>query len=940
MKPSKTTRGARFGRFAFKARPVAMGCALLALGASDLALAQPAQEVTVTGIRRAVESAIAAKKEADSIVEAVTAEDIGKLPDPSIAESMSRLPGVAAQRNKGSGKAQNISVRGMSPDFNGGLLNGREVASSGDSRGVDFDLYPAELLNSVVIYKTPHAGLVGQGLSSTIDLRTIRPLNATSRAVAVNWRGQRTGIDNGVENGEGKGERMSLSYIDQFANRTIGVALGYAKFRENGAAQPAINTWGGWTPTLKFNGQDVGVPGGFGRDIEVTKQTREGLMAVLQWKPNADFETVLDVFQSKGSNAFRKKGIEGFIGGSSDANNNYRGVPELTSAVVSNGIATSGTINNFKGVIRNHAEATTDDLNAWGLNSRLKLGNWKLAGDVSNSKVVKEGSRFETTGGLTGNGNPNVAGGATPGATGTISWTGFTGSNHGAVPFTSSTNFADRNVVKLTDVMGWGGGPGSPQAGYVAAPKISDQIDAVRLSGKRDLSWGPVVGLDTGVNLLTRTKTSSTQEGFLVIKGATGPYAGLAIPGTDVTITPGGIAVASWEPTTDALGTVYALRPNTYGTVINRNWKVKEEVATGFAKFDLDGKLFGLDYTGNVGAQLVHTKQTSTGFVNDSGRCTGATPDTCSSTTGGATYDDVLPTLNLSAALGNDMIARLGLGKTIARPKMSEMRANVDAPALPPAQQTQILRASGGNPELKPFKATALDLSVEKYFGNKGYISVAGFYKDIDTYILTLPRANFDFRPFISSSTVLPPGGSTIGILSRPTNGSGGRISGFELAINVPLSMIAAPLDGFGISVNHSDTSSNISIDATALGFPSVGTVNTPLPGLSRTVTNLRFYYEKFGLQVAVASRSRSDFLGEITDYKDDKEYSYIRGETVVDLQIGYNFSDRSFLKGLSVLFQANNVTNEKFRRYTTDRNNTQDTNYGKTYLFGANYKF
>ena len=102
--------------------------------------------VTITGIRRAIESAIAVKKEASSIVEAITSEDLGKLPDPSIADSISRLPGVAAQRNKGSGKAQQISVRGMSPDFNGAMLNGREVASSGDSRGVDLDLYPGELL--------------------------------------------------------------------------------------------------------------------------------------------------------------------------------------------------------------------------------------------------------------------------------------------------------------------------------------------------------------------------------------------------------------------------------------------------------------------------------------------------------------------------------------------------------------------------------------------------------------------------------------------------------------------------------------------------------------------------------------------------------------------------------------------------------------------------
>jgi iron complex outermembrane receptor protein len=152
------------------------------------------QTVTVTGIRSAIESAISAKKSADNIVEAISAEDIGKLPDATVAESVARLPGVTAQRNKITGRASSISVRGMSPDFNGATLNGREQASTGDSRGVEFDQFPAELLSQVLIYKTPDAGLVGQGLSSTIDLRTVRPLDFPKRAVAVSYREQKTGI--------------------------------------------------------------------------------------------------------------------------------------------------------------------------------------------------------------------------------------------------------------------------------------------------------------------------------------------------------------------------------------------------------------------------------------------------------------------------------------------------------------------------------------------------------------------------------------------------------------------------------------------------------------------------------------------------------------------------------------------------------------------------
>ena len=935
-----------------QATPVAAAVAAL-LCTAGVAQAQTApagaavtDTVVITGIRRAIETSIATKKDADTIVEAISSEDLGKLPDPSVADSIARLPGVTAQRNKGSGKAESISVRGMSPDFNGALLNGREVASSSDSRGVNFDMYPGELLNSVLVYKTPHAGLMGQGLSSTIDLRTIRPLSSSGRQLALNYRDQKTGVDNGVPNGEGKGDRMSVAYVDQFLGRTLGVAIGAVKFTEKGAGQLRANTWGGWTPTLQYQGQAVGVPGGFGRDIEFSDQERDGYMGVLQWKPNKDFETVLDVFQSKGRSANFKKGIEGHIGGSSDGNN-YRGAPSIVTAVVNNGVATSGTVDNFKGVIRNHNEGSDEDLKAWGLNSRLKLSNWTVTGDLGQSKVTKTSARYETIAGLVGNGNPtHTINGAltglavTPGATGTISWTGFTGGNHGDLIFTPSTNFADRNAVKLTDVYGWGGGrAGSEQAGYVASPKLSDEINNLRLGAKRDLSWGPIAAVEAGINLVEREKVATTTEGFLVIAGNGGQFASTTIPGSS-TINAGGINIATWDPR-GSLGSVYALRSNTYGAVINRNWSVKEDVTTGYVKADLDGELFGLSYSGNVGMQVLRTEQRSTGFVNDSGRCTGATPDTCLSQSGGKSYTDVLPSLNLQTDLGTGLVARFALGKTLSRPSMSAMRASVDQPSLPnPAlTPTQRFVSSGGNPELEPFRATALDLSVEKYFGNKGYISAAAFYKKIDTYVLTLPGF-YDFAGVLPAGSVLPAGGS-VGFLNRPSNGTGGSISGIELAVNLPLSMLAKPLEGFGVAVSHSDTKSSITITPGQLPGLIATNLSIPLPGLSRRVTNLRAYYENHGFQFAVAQRTRSDFLGEIPDYKDDKEITFIRGETVVDIQLGYTFPDRSFLKGLSVLLQANNVTDALFRQYQNDRENPTDTKrYGKTYLMGVNYKF
>ena len=155
----KNTRSRRTAsRALLQATPVATAVAAMLLG-TGLAQAQSApadgaapQVITITGIRRGIESAIAVKKNADGVVEAISAEDIGKLPDTTIAESLARLPGVTTQRTK-SGTASTISIRGLGPDFNGYLLNGREQTSVGDSRAVDLSVYPAELIAGATVYK-------------------------------------------------------------------------------------------------------------------------------------------------------------------------------------------------------------------------------------------------------------------------------------------------------------------------------------------------------------------------------------------------------------------------------------------------------------------------------------------------------------------------------------------------------------------------------------------------------------------------------------------------------------------------------------------------------------------------------------------------------------------------------------------------------------------
>ncbi|MBC7917594.1 MAG: TonB-dependent receptor [Rhodoferax sp.] len=938
MKNFKTKRSL------FALAPVAAGCAVLLVSTSSV-YAQDANlgSVTVTGIRAAIESAIAVKKGSDNIVEAVSSEDLGKLPDNSIAESISRLPGVSAQRNRTTGKASDVSVRGMSPDFNGTLLNGREQATAGDARGASFDQFPSELLSSVLIYKTPDAALLGQGLASTIDMRTVRPLDYKTRVLSANYRKQRTGVS--TDQDEGSGTRKSFSYVDQFMDRTIGVALGFTQMKEEGAASGNPNNWGGWSITRQFNGQDVKIPGGMGGDISQTDQERKGVMAVLQFKPSANFESTIDFFSSKGSTFQKATGIEANVGANCPgelSNFCYDAPSVITAATVVNGRAESGTINNWKGVVRNHTYGESDEFESYGWNNKFTLGNWKSTVDYGHSKSLRVGGRLETTAGLPGSGTG-----------GNLSWTGYT--SDGAFPkFTSSVNYADASVIKLTDVFGWSGNTDSngnvildakttPQAGYAAQPTVEDKLDTLRLSTKTAWTAGPVAAVEFGFNYSDRAKHAEANEGRLVIKGSTDPFAGATIPGGSVVTSTSGIPILSWNPA-GSVGTIYDIAAKVDAPIWAKIWTVKEKVTTGFVKGDLDGDLFGLPYVGNVGMQWVNTDQSSEGFQQDKSKCSGNTATTCpaSAVTAGSTYNDFLPSLNMSFNLGGDQVLRLGVARVMARANMSDMRPGFWFGVDNAGGSTPMLKGEGGNINLEPFRANSFDLSYEKYFGKKGYFSAAAFYKNLNSYIYKIGQT-FDFSPYVTAATVLPASGSKVGLLTVPRNGEGGRISGYELALSVPFSMASDMLNGFGAQVNFSNTDSAISIPSASVTTVAGGgnLTSVEMPGLSRQVTNLKFYYESNGWQLAVSQRRRSDFLGSVIDVTNDQRaFTYIRGEAVTDLQAGYEFNS-GYLKGLSLLLQANNVNNSKFEQYDPKTGETtQSTQYGKTYLMGLNYKF
>ncbi|RME65657.1 MAG: hypothetical protein D6782_05785 [Alphaproteobacteria bacterium] len=257
-----------------------------ALGGAGAAFAQEeekTEEIVVKGFRASLENAVATKRDSMSIVEALSAEDIGKLPDVSIAESLGRLPGLATQRLNG--RAQGLSIRGLGPDFSTALLNGREQVTTSDNRGVEFDQYPAELLSSAVVYKTPFAGLVGQGLAGTVDLRTIRPLDKRERIINLNARYEFTEDNSLNPDASRDGFRITGTYVDQFADETIGVAIGVA-YQSSPSQGRNFNAWGYGDGTL--DGQKS-----FASSVDLD---RLGVIGTLQYSPTDNFNSTLDIF--------------------------------------------------------------------------------------------------------------------------------------------------------------------------------------------------------------------------------------------------------------------------------------------------------------------------------------------------------------------------------------------------------------------------------------------------------------------------------------------------------------------------------------------------------------------------------------------------------------------------------------------------------------------
>jgi TonB-dependent receptor len=979
---SRTPRNTQLAR----SIALALGVASVPMTYAQTAAAPAAdtlEEVIVTGIRHSIETSIAAKRNSDSITENITAEDLGKLPDASIAESLARLPGLTGQRSA-DGRVNVISIRGLSPKFSGVLLNGREIVSSNDGRAVEYDQFPSELIGAATVYKTPNATLIGQGLSGTVNLMSRRPLDTHGREMALNVRGEANSNGTQVPGVASPiGKRLSFSYVNQFADNTVGLAVGYAHLDSTTQLRVTeLDQYGDYTPyglPLSGNAPTLYQPacaiawGCVGQSMlpmfwtgsqSTKKNVRDGLMAVLEYQPNADLHSELDLYYSK----FDTHEVGGKLtvnqfaqwGGAADTLSNVG-----TTQVGHNTYSTSATASELPTTTTNYETKRKDRISALGWNTSLKVADkWTAMSDLSFSRDVRDEKYEEVYAGPWSNATNNWA-------FGPFKWNvPVSGTGESFTPLQPGY-LSDPSGIKFGDETGFNYVPGDPQwTGVIRDPHVEDEIKTLRLSAKRPLD-GLFSAFNIGVNYTQRDKIVSKNETRLIIpldpNSTTICASSLTTAGPCNRDIPAAAVRApldmSWMgvPSFIRLDVPYLVDSGALGQRVaelelkTNDSTVHEKVTTAFAMLDIDTHVAGIPIRGNVGLQAVHTKQNSEGWEYR-GNNDNVDFNLLYKRTGGTSYDDVLPSLNLVAELKNNLIVRFGLGTTMARPEINDLRAGTSTPTLdinPGPNQGYWSTAYAGNPNLRPWKSHDTDISIEKYFGKRSYVSAAAFHKSLVSYIAYGTSARDNSAIPLPPNLVLDPGKvvQQYGPVFQPLNGSGGRVEGFELAASLEGALLTKMLDGFGVVISATKINSSIRDQKVDQNSNQViaGSA-TSIDGLSGRSNNVTVYYEKHGFSARVSQRYRSAFTATTRDIFFRPTTRSQGSDKVADMQLGYAFDDAGAYKGLSVLLQVNNLTDTYTRNYKTPGNlDVPDPSqlvpnytyqFGRQTLLGVNYKF
>ncbi|WP_434213370.1 TonB-dependent receptor [[Pseudomonas] boreopolis] len=818
------------------------------LSANAYAQEAPGQDATqldtvqVTGTRSSVTKAQLVKQNAEQIVDSIVAEDIGKLPDNNVAEALQRISGIQISRNYGEGSS--IAIRGLTQVRT--ELNGRDIFTANDGRGLSFEDVSAELLAGVNVYKNPSADMIEGGLGGTVDLRTRLPFDYDGRKIAGSVQ------YNHYDLADDSKPAFSGMYSDRWQTGIgeIGLLVNYSQqtspFRQDTIS---VEPWYTQTDLPGYEGQEISVPHGAGINTTVGERKRKTGAFALQWRPNDDVEVTAQVLRSDYD--FRWHDYSFFAYSGQDAMKGYDDIVvndrnEFVSGTFRDTPADSNT-----SLTTRHSVTTDYSLGAkWTVNPSLTLST-----DLQYVDATTKGTRY-------------------------ILGTGMT-----AVPFYTIDFSGDLPRLSVTDASG-GAGYLTDPANYTGWKFHLDNKDDNKGT---EFAWRADMDLafdgdfarsfKAGVRYTDRDAENKGNVWRWMALGV--PFSQypdvqlVANPITDFfrgdslafgpTLSASDDAVNNYEQTLAAFGaSPLVFAPNNINSQNEKTY-----AAYGVLRFGTDGDI---PFDGNIGVRIVRTEVNSQGVR------------TATDAEGGGllpvdvkqTYTDVLPSLNLRWMLTDQLQWRFAASRGISRPGFDKMNPNLSLSASDTGGGVTRRTGSAGNPDLEPMKADQFDTALEWYFGKGSMMYGTLFYKKV--------------KGFIADAVFEEVYGGQTWEITRPVNGDEGTIKGVEVGYTQFFDFLPGWLSHFGLQTNYTYVDSK-SPSPTATDTNGQA-LTVPLQGLSKNSYNVILSYEVPKFQARVAYNWRSDWLVTTAGNGTGNLPVYNKGFGQLDASLRYNIND------------------------------------------------
>jgi TonB-dependent receptor len=948
---------------------------------ADLSSSQPVQSVTVTGIRASMQSSLNLKRNSDGIVDGIVAEDIGKFPDTNLAESLQRISGVSIDRSIGEGSK--VTVRGVGPDFNMVLLNGRQMPTSnlGDLNGRAFDFanLASEAISQIQVYKTSRAETPAGGIGATLNVMTARPLDRPGMLASVGVKGvydkSSSNLPEDVKDGKRVTPEISGIYSNTWADNMFGVSIS-GSYQERNLGYNTASVGNGWKGPYPGNGGPIpagnegitnrpgasdvySLPQNLNYAFNGVQRERTNGQLTFQFAPNKDLTTTLDYTYSQNKIHTRRQDLSAWFnfGPSSSSWTNGPAAGPLVytefipggSSDIAMGGADFATVSENKSVGFNTVWKVSKDLRL-EFDAHRSTAESQADSPWGSDNVI--GSASFSRGNTTADFSQDfpvlsIAGADFNRAPQQVTGSAFrNGYMKGEV---SQAQFKGRLKLMEASQLNFG----------LSATKVDNRSAFSTM--QRD-TWG---GASSPADYPSSTWHPATVRGYFdQISGSGNPN----LFNNFYTFDFGQVRDLAIK----ASG-----RPDLYS--VKDKWdtdqRTEEKSKALFVQFNTDWDT-ALPIHTAVGVRYEKTEVVSAALVQSATGISWVSQNEFPVTFGDPTfttlsgkYHNLLPSIDTDIEIRPDMKVRLSYGETIGRPRYDQIQGGT---VLNNLVRVEGGTGTAGNPGLKPVESKNLDLSYEWYYGKQNFFAVGFFKKNLDNYAgqsqvdgnpfdLHTPVGgalwnqalangcassdttcirNYIFRNHPTAAGVTPgpnnaAGDATGTIVGQPGDPSANfRITSFSNQKKASLKGLELNVQhmfgdsGFGVSANYTYVDSGLGYNNSSVGEQFA------LVGLSDSA-NLIGIYEDGKWTVRAAYNWRDEFLASTFDGAGPNPV-YTEAFGQVDLSIGYIISPK-----LSVQFEGINITNETSRQHgRNDRMLVNATQSGPRYMLGMRYKF